>query len=369
MTAPARPADEDFGSAHPARWWHKLDDGRIQCDLCPRDCKLHDGQRGLCFVRARQGDALVLTTYGRSSGFCIDPIEKKPLNHFLPGSRVFSFGTAGCNLACKFCQNWDISKSREMDRLMDQASPERIAQVAKESGCASVAFTYNDPVIFAEYAHDAADACHALGVQTVAVTAGYIHAQPRREFFGRMDAANVDLKAFSESFYLQQTGSHLAPVLDTLQHIVHDSGCWLEITTLLIPGLNDGDAELQAMTRWIADELGRDVPLHFTAFHPDYRLTEVPRTPPQTLARARRIAQDAGLRHVYTGNVHDTAGGTTHCPGCDAPVIVRDWHEILHYALDDRGHCLGCGSALPGRYGRFVPPTGRRRIPVRVAMA
>ena len=224
-------------------------------------------------------------------------------------------------------------------------------------------------MIFAEYAHDAADACHALGVQTVAVTAGYIHAQPRREFFSRMDAANVDLKAFSESFYMQQTGSHLAPVLDTLQHIVHDSRCWLEITTLLIPGLNDSDAELQAMARWIADELGRDVPLHFSAFHPDYRMTEVPRTPPQTLGRARRIAHDAGLRYVYTGNVHDTAGGTTSCPGCGTPVIVRDWHEILHYALDAQGHCQGCGSVLPGRYGPFTPPTGRTRIPVRVAMA
>ena len=389
MTAPARPAaphrgpepaaaagrapasgpDDDFGSAHPARWWHKLDDGRIQCDLCPRDCKLHDGQRGLCFVRARQGDRLVLTTYGRSSGFCIDPIEKKPLNHFLPGSRVFSFGTAGCNLACKFCQNWDISKSREMDRLMDQASPARIAEVAQETGCASVAFTYNDPVIFAEYALDAADACHARGMRTVAVTAGYIHPEPRRGFFERMDAANVDLKAFSDAFYVRQTGSRLAPVLDTLQHIVHDSRCWLEITTLLIPGLNDSDAELQAMTRWIAEHLGRDVPLHFTAFHPDYRLTELPRTPAQTLARARRIAQDAGLRFVYTGNVHDTEGGTTSCPGCGEPVIARDWHAVLHYALDGSGCCRTCGTPLPGRFGAFDPSMGRRRIPVRVAMA
>ncbi|WP_235823378.1 AmmeMemoRadiSam system radical SAM enzyme [Azohydromonas sediminis] len=361
--------DDMVETTHPAQWWHQLDDGRLQCDLCPRDCKLHDGQRGLCFVRAREGDAMVLTTYGRSSGFCIDPIEKKPLNHFLPGSSVFSFGTAGCNLACKFCQNWDISKSREMDRLMDEASPERIAQVAKEAGCASVAFTYNDPVIFAEYAMDTADACHALGVKTVAVTAGYIHAQPRRAFFGKMDAANVDLKGFTDEFYFRQTGAHLAPVLDTLQHIVHETGCWLEITTLLIPGHNDSDAELAAMTRWIADHLGRDVPLHFTAFHPDYKMTDVQRTPAATLTRARRIALDAGLRYVYTGNVHDAEGGTTLCPGCGEPVIERDWHRILRYDLDDTGRCVHCATALPGRYGRFEGAFGRRRIPVRVAMA
>ncbi|MCU0927964.1 MAG: AmmeMemoRadiSam system radical SAM enzyme [Burkholderiaceae bacterium] len=361
--------DDMFETTRPAQWWHKLDDGRLQCDLCPRDCKLHEGQRGLCFVRAREGERMVLTTYGRSSGFCIDPIEKKPLNHFLPGSSVFSFGTAGCNLACKFCQNWDISKSREMDRLMDQASPERIAQVAKESACASVAFTYNDPVIFAEYALDTADACHALGVKTVAVTAGYIHAAPRRAFFDKMDAANVDLKGFTDEFYFRQTGAHLAPVLDTLQHIVHETACWLEITTLLIPGHNDSDAELAAMTRWIADHLGRDVPLHFTAFHPDYKMTDVQRTPGTTLTRARRIALDAGLRHVYTGNVHDTEGGTTSCPGCGEPVIERDWHRILRYDLDDAGRCAHCDSVLPGRFARFDGTFGRRRIPVRVAMA
>jgi pyruvate formate lyase activating enzyme len=280
--------DETFDpeSTRPARWWHRLDDGRLQCDLCPRDCRLHDGQRGLCFVRARQGEGMVLTTYGRSSGFAVDPIEKKPLNHFHPGSSVLSFGTAGCNLACKFCQNWDISKSRAMDRLMDRASPERIARAAEESGCRSVAFTYNDPVIFAEYAMDTADACHARGIQTVAVTAGYIHAAPRREFFARMDAANVDLKAFSENFYFHQTGAHLAPVLDTLQTIRHETRCWLEITTLLIPRLNDSPGEIDALTRWVREHLGPEVPLHFSAFHPDYKLTDVEHTPLATLTRA-----------------------------------------------------------------------------------
>jgi pyruvate formate lyase activating enzyme len=359
--------DEMTDSSHPARWWHRLDDGRLQCDLCPRDCRLHDGQRGLCFVRQRVGDAMALTTYGRSSGFCIDPIEKKPLNHFHPGSSVFSFGTAGCNLACKFCQNWDISKSREMDRLQDAASPERIAEVALRSGCKSVAFTYNDPVIFAEYALDTADACHARGVQTVAVTAGYIHAAPRREFFARMDAANVDLKGFTEDFYFRQTGAHLAPVLETLEMIQSETNCWLEITTLLIPGQNDSSPELDAMTRWIAEYLGRDVPLHFTAFHPDYKMTDVAATPVATLQRARHIALANGLRYVYTGNVHDSAGGTTSCPGCDRRLIVRDWHAILRHDLDERGLCPHCGTAVAGRFSSHSPALGRRRIPMRVA--
>jgi len=299
------------GSRHPARWWHRLEDGRIQCDLCPRDCRLHEGQRGACFVRARVGDAMVLTTYGRSSGFCIDPVEKKPLNHFLPGSAILSFGTAGCNLACKFCQNWDISKSRDMDRLMDEATPEAIARAAAESGCRSVAFTYNDPVIFAEYAMDVADACHARGIKTVAVTAGYMHDVPRREFYAKMDAANVDLKGFTDEFYVKLTGAKLNPVLDTLAWLKHESRVWFEITTLLIPGKNDSDEEVRAESRWIMKELGPDVPLHFTAFHPDFKMTDLPPTPAATLARMRRIALDEGLHYVYTGNVHDREGGTT----------------------------------------------------------
>ena len=352
--------------SHPARWWHRVDDGRIQCDLCPRDCRLNDGQRGLCFVRKREGDALVLTTFGRSSGFCIDPIEKKPLNHFHPGSSVLSFGTAGCNLACRFCQNWDISKSREMDRLMDRAGPEAIARAALEHGSDSVAFTYNDPVIFAEYAMATADACRAAGVKTVAVTAGYIHDAPRREFFAKMDAANIDLKAFTEDFYFRETGAHLAPVLETLEYVARETDCWLELTTLLIPGKNDSDAEIDAMTRWIAEHLGTGVPLHFTAFHPDYRMTDVPATPPSTLHRARTIALRNGLRFVYTGNVHDLEGGSTRCPGCGEPVIVRNWHEVLEYELDDDGGCRHCGTRLPGRFGLRSGGFGRRRVPVRI---
>jgi len=345
-----------------------MEDGRIQCDLCPRFCHLREGQRGACFVRQRVADGMVLTTYGRSSGFCIDPIEKKPLNHFYPGSSVFSFGTAGCNLACKFCQNWDISKSQDMDRLMDQASPEEIARVAAEHGCRSVAFTYNDPVIFAEYAMDTADACHALGVQTVAVTAGYIHDAARREFFARTDAANVDLKAFTEDFYAKLCSGHLQPVLDTLVYLKHETGCWFELTTLLIPGRNDSAAEIEAMSKWIVSELGRDVPIHFTAFHPDYKLDDLPPTPAATLRQARKIALDAGIRYVYTGNVHDTEGGTTFCPGCGKGVIVRDWHEILAYDLTEKGHCAHCGTPLAGRFEKFEGQFGRRRIPVRVRM-
>jgi len=354
----------DANTLYPARWWHPLPDGRIQCDLCPRDCKLHAGQRGACFVRMREADRMVLTTYGRSSGFCIDPIEKKPLNHFYPGSSVLSFGTAGCNLACKFCQNWDISKSKDMDRLMDQASPEAIAQAARNSGCKSVAFTYNDPVIFAEYAIDTAHACHALGIRTVAVTAGYIHAEPRREFYAVMDAANVDLKAFTEAFYYKLTGAHLQPVLDTLVYLRHETQVWTEITTLLIPGHNDSDDEIRRMSQWIMRELGPDVPLHFTAFHPDFRMQDVPATPPETLTRARHIAQAEGINYVYTGNVHDRDGGTTFCPACRASLVVRDWHRILDYRVTEAGQCPDCGTAIAGRFGKYEGAFGQRRIPL-----
>jgi pyruvate formate lyase activating enzyme len=351
---------------YPARWWHMLDDGRMQCDLCPRDCRLHEGQRGACFVRERTGDAMVLTTYGRSSGFCIDPIEKKPLNHFYPGSSILSFGTAGCNLACKFCQNWDISKSRDMDRLMDEASPAAIAEAAAANGAQSVAFTYNDPVIFAEYAMDVADACHARGIKTVAVTAGYIHDAPRREFFAKMDAANVDLKAFTDDFYVKLCGAHLKPVLDTLVYLKHETDVWFEITTLLIPGKNDSDAEITAMCQWIMKELGPDVPLHFSAFHPDYKLDDTPATPAATLTRARNIALSAGINYVYTGNVHDEKGGSTWCPKCHAPLILRDWYRIDDYRVTPDGRCPACNTPLAGKFGTFGHAFGPRRIPIAI---
>jgi len=354
-------------SVVPARHWHRLEDGRIQCDVCPRFCKLNDGQRGLCFVRARQGDGLVLTTYGRSSGFCIDPIEKKPLNHFLPGTPVFSFGTAGCNLTCKFCQNWDISKAREMDRLNQDAGPQQIAAVAQQLGCRSVAFTYNDPVIFLEYAADTARACHDAGLKTVAVTAGYITPQARGDFYQHIDAANVDLKAFTEPFYHRLCGGHLRDVLDTLVWLRHETQVWLEITTLLIPGENDSNAELAALSSWIAAELGPDVPLHFSAFHPDWRMRDHPPTPPATLTRARAIAMGRGLRYVYTGNVHDAAGGSTYCHHCGGLLIERDWYQLGRWGMDAAGCCKQCGTPAAGVFEAQPGNWGRKRQPVRLA--
>jgi pyruvate formate lyase activating enzyme len=341
-----------------------LEDGRMQCDLCPRDCRLHEGQRGACFVRMRENDRMILTTYGRSSGFCIDPVEKKPLNHFFPGSSILSFGTAGCNLACKFCQNWDISKSKDMDRLADEASPEAIAEAAEGYGCKSVAFTYNDPVIFAEYAMDIADACHERGIQTVAVTAGYIHDAPRREFYAKMDAANVDLKGFTDEFYFKLCAAKLQPVLDTLVYLKHETKVWFEITTLLIPGKNDSSQEIEAESKWIMKELGPDVPVHFTAFHPDYKMNDIPATPGSTLTRARDIALAEGLHYVFTGNVHDTEGGTTLCPSCKSALIVRDWYRIDDYRLTPDGKCPDCGTMIAGRYEIFKRAFGPRRIPI-----
>ena len=347
------------------RHWHRLEDGRIQCDVCPRACKLRQNQRGLCFVRAcKDGEEIVLTSYGRSSGFCIDPIEKKPLNHFLPGTPVLSFGTAGCNLACKFCQNWDISKSRELDTLADQAAPQELAAAARRTGCRSVAFTYNDPVIFLEYAIDVAQACHEDGINAVAVSAGYMCAEPRAELYQHMDAANIDLKAFNERFYRKLTGSSLGAVLETLKYLKHETDVWLEITTLLIPGHNDDSSELEALSRWVRDELGPDVPLHFTAFHPDFKLRDAPPTPPQTLTRARHIALANGLRYVYTGNVHDVDGGSTYCHGCGQRLIGRDWYELSTWNLEANGGCRFCGTRLPGVFEPAPGDWGRRRVPV-----
>ena len=358
---------EAIEHAFPTRHFHSLPDGRVQCDVCPRHCRLSEGQRGLCFVRARQDDAIVLTTWGRSSGFCVDPIEKKPLNHFLPGTPVLSFGTAGCNLSCRFCQNWDISKSRENDTLADAASPELLARAAVELGCRSVAFTYNDPVIFMEYAIDAAAACRAAGVRTVAVTAGYVCPEPRREFFAAIDAVNVDLKAFTQSFYKKLCGGELAPVLDTLRYLRHETDAWLEITTLLIPGENDSPEEIERASRWVADELGVDVPWHFSAFHPDHRMRDKRATPPETLTRAREIARAHGLRYVYTGNVHDPAGQSTSCHACGAILVGRNGYELSTWGLDAVGRCARCATPCPGVFEQAPGDWGARRLPVRLA--
>jgi pyruvate formate lyase activating enzyme len=349
------------------KFWHQLEDGRLQCDVCPRHCRLREGQRGLCYVRQNLEGELALVSYGRSSGFCLDPIEKKPLNHFYPGSSVLSFGTAGCNLACKFCQNWDMSKSREMDTLADTAMPERLAETAVELACRSIAFTYNDPIIFLEYAVDVAEACRAEGVKSVAVTAGYVDPEPRAEFFQAMDAANVDLKAFSERFYHKICGGHLAPVLETLQYIRHETDAWLELTTLLIPGENDSDEELEQMTGWVVEHLGPDVPMHFTAFHPDWKMRDLPSPPAETLRRARHIAKNNGVHFAYTGNVHDADGGSTWCPSCDALLIERDWYQLGHWGLNPEGGCRQCGAPLPGHFDSAPGQFGARRQPIRIS--
>jgi len=363
MTAPNfRPS-----GAVPTRYWTRMPDGRVRCDVCPRECKLQEGQRGLCFVRANEGGEIVLTTWGRSSGFCVDPIEKKPLNHFLPGTPVLSFGTAGCNLSCQFCQNHDISKSREVDTLADRARPETIAAAALRLGCRSVAFTYNDPVIFFEYAIDVAEACHAAGIKTVAVTAGYMSAGPRAEFYRHMDAANVDLKAFTEDFYFKITKSHLQPVLETLEYLKHKTKVWFEITTLLIPGENDSPKEVERLSRWVVDRLGPDVPLHFTAFHPDYRMLDKPSTPPATLAMARRIAQAQGVRYAYVGNVHDVGRQSTFCHQCGTCLIERDWYALGRWTLGDGGRCRSCGTQCAGVFDGPPGSWGQKRLPVRLA--
>jgi pyruvate formate lyase activating enzyme len=351
----------------PARYWSMSDDGRLKCELCPRFCHLNDGQRGVCFVRLRQGDQMVLTTYGRSTGFCVDPIEKKPLYHFYPGSAVLSFGTAGCNLKCKFCQNWDITTARETDSRAEDATPQMIAQAARRLGCRSVAFTYNDPVVFFEYAIDVARACHEVGVKTVAVTAGEICPEPRKEFFAGMDAANVDLKAFTSQFYKKLCGGDLDAVLDTLVYLKHQTRVWFELTTLVIPGENDSDAEIDAMTKWVVKELGADVPIHFSAFHPDFKMRDHPPTPPETLTRARQIALSNGIRYAYTGNVRDIAGGATFCHQCEAPVIQRDWFRLVAWGLDAEGRCRSCGAACGGHFDTRPGTWGDRRLPVRPA--
>jgi pyruvate formate lyase activating enzyme len=355
------------------RYWHELDDGRIQCDLCPRHCKLREGQSAFCFVRARRNDQIVLTSYGRSSGFCIDPIEKKPLNHFLPGSPVLSFGTAGCNLACRFCQNWDISKSREFDTLAAWAGPEDIAAAAERYQCASVAYTYNDPVIFHEYAIDVAKACKQRGIKSVAVTAGYVCPEPRAEFYAHMDAANIDLKGFTEEFYWKVTGAHLEPVLDTLRYVKHETEVWLETTTLLIPGLNDSEQEIEEMTRWVVENLGPDVPMHFTAFHPAWRMMDRPATPPETVKRARRIALKNGVRYAYTGNIYDPEGDSTYCHQCKQRLIERDRYVIGDWGLTAEGACRRCGTPCAGVFengpGRWSHVGYPRHIPAEALSA
>ncbi len=361
---PDAPPEAD--GARAAGWWQAGDDDRIICNLCPRHCRIGPGKRGFCFVRENRGGRLVSATYGRSTGFCVDPIEKKPLFQFYPGTPVLSFGTAGCNLGCRFCQNWTTSRSRDVAAGSELARPETVANAAVELGCRSVAFTYNDPIIWAEYATDTADACRRAGVKTVAVTSGYIAGQAREEFFRHIDAANVDLKGFTEAFYRDYCGAQLAPVLDTLRYLARETDVWLEITNLIIPEANDSPEEIEQMCRWIVGELGTDVPLHFTAFHPDFQINDRGATPRETLLMAHRIARRAGLHFVYTGNIDDPEHQGTLCPRCGQMAIGRHGYVLTPYNLDgDR--CSTCGTRIAGRYGDGPGNWGGRRLPVRIA--
>ncbi|HOJ04633.1 MAG TPA: AmmeMemoRadiSam system radical SAM enzyme [Bacteroidota bacterium] len=337
-------------TAHPARYWHTLSDGRVQCDLCPRECQLSDGQRGLCYVRMHQRGSLVLTCHGHTTGLHIDPMEKKPLYHFFPGTDILSLGTIGCNLTCRFCQNWNISRSRDPRHTCVEVSPTHVALAARTAECDAVALTYNEPVVYLEYALDIARACHERGIRTVAVTAGYIAADAREEFFAHMDAANVDLKAFSPEFYRRLCSADIAVVKDTLRHIRLHSDTWLEITTLLIPGENDSDEEITALARWVRDELGPDVPLHLSAFHPAWRMLDHQRTSVQSLRNARDLAMLEGLRFVYIGNVRDKVGTSTHCPHCGTLLIARDGYHIDRVGMDTHGCCTECGAGMAGRF-------------------
>ena len=344
---------------HAARWWHREGE-RIVCTLCPRYCTLSEGQAGFCYIRRRVGDQLVSLGYGRTTGFAVDPVEKKPLNHFLPGTPTLSFGTAGCNLGCKFCQNWDISKARLAEEKSSEVSPARVVELAEEHGCPSLSMTYNDPIIWAEFAIDVAKAARQRGLRSILVTAGYVTAEARAELFADIDATNVDLKAFTEDFYEKVTFSQLAPVLETLQWIKRETKVWLEITNLMIPGLNDDPRETDRLVEWVGAELGDETPLHFTAFHPDWKMLDRPPTPPATLVEARRRARAAGLKYVYTGNVHDPDGQTTFCPNCQMCVIRRDRYAVSPEGLKD-GACGRCGTRIAGVFSTAQASPGRRR--------
>jgi pyruvate formate lyase activating enzyme len=331
----------------PAKWWQTTDSGKILCTLCPRYCKIGEEQTGFCYIRKNIGGMLVSTGYGHPTGFAIDPIEKKPLSHFLPGTNILSFGTAGCNLGCKFCQNWSMSKAKLDDLNALTVSPEDVVQLAKKHNVPSIAYTYNDPTIFGEYVIDISQIAHAESIRSVMVTNGYIDKQARKEVYKYIDAANVDLKAFTDRFYHKLTFSHLKDVLDTLVWLGNDTDVWIEITTLLIPDENDSTDEIMQMCDWLLNNLSETVPLHFTAFHPDFKMHNKPRTPESTLKRAREIALKAGIKYCYIGNVFDREGQTTYCPQCETSLIERDWHNVITNRVEN-GKCYKCGCEIAG---------------------
>jgi pyruvate formate lyase activating enzyme len=350
---------------HEALWWHAEPDGRILCTLCPRYCRMGEGQAGFCYIRKNVGGKLYSLGYGTSTGFAIDPVEKKPLNHFLPGSEILSFGTAGCNLGCRFCQNWSISKAKLDEAQSAKVTPEEVVRLAKRNRVPSIAFTYNDPVIWGEFVIDISRVARQEGIKSVMVTAGYITPEARPEVYRYIDAANVDLKAFSERFYHKVTFSHLDPVLDTLKWLKHETDIWFEITNLMIPGENDDPEETRQLCHWVVENLGDSVPLHFTAFHPDFKMTDKPRTPASTLKRARGIALAAGIKYCYVGNVLDDEGQTTYCPSCKKVLIRRSWHDIGEYNL--HGECCPCGTRIAGVFAagsQLKPRHGAPRRPL-----
>lgn len=333
-----------------ADWWEQADNGKILCTLCPRYCTIGEGQVGFCYIRQNINGKLYSIGYGRPTGFAIDPIEKKPLNHFLPGSTILSFGTAGCNLGCKFCQNWSMSKAKLDDENALSVSPEEVVALAKRYNTPSIAYTYNDPTIFGEYVIDISRIAREEGIKSVMVTAGYIDKNARKDVYKYIDAANVDLKAFSEVFYHKLTFSHLNYVLDTLVWLKKETDVWFEITTLLIPDENDSDSELKQECNWILENLGDEVPLHFTAFHPDFKMRSKPRTPESTLLRARNIAIESGIKYVYVGNIFHSEGHTTFCHNCKTALIKRDWHNVIENKIKN-GSCPKCFSKIPGVFG------------------
>jgi pyruvate formate lyase activating enzyme len=341
---------QDTEPLHEAGWWEAEPGGRVHCYLCPRHCHIHAGQAGFCFIRVNRGGKLYSLGYGSPAALQIDPIEKKPLSHFLPGSRVFSMGTAGCNMGCFFCQNWDISKSRQDQVRSQRVAPEDVPLLALEHGCESIAFTYNEPTIWGEYVIDICKAAKDHGLKTVMVSNGYITREAFHDIYDHIDAANIDLKAFTENFYGKITLTHLQPVLDTLQWLKNETSVWFELTNLLIPTLNDGVEEIDKLSEWVMEHLGPDVPLHFTAFHPDFKLRDKPATPPETLHRARKIALDMGLHFVYEGNIF-SEGAHTVCPSCGELLIRRSWHNVLENNLKN-GACPSCGLVVPGVWRR-----------------
>ena len=342
---------------HEARWWEILPDGKVHCYLCPRHCHIGEGQSGFCFIRAPRGGKLYNLGYAHPAAIQVDPIEKKPLNHFLPGTTILSLGAAGCNMGCFFCQNWDISKSKADQVHSSYLEPETVVLAAIEHQCPSIAFTYNEPTIWGEYVIDTSRIAHAYGLKTVMVTNGYITREALFDVYEHVDAANVDLKAYTEDFYAKLTLSHLQPVLDTLKTLRHETNVWIEITNLIIPSLNDSQEETKELCGWMLENLGDDVPLHFTAFHPDFKLRNKPGTPPETLHRARQLARERGLKYVYEGNIL-SGGADTMCPGCGRVLISRSWHRVSEVRVQPDGTCQHCGARISGHFEKPSFPTG-----------